>query len=353
MSETSTLTPDAARLGASAPGGGAPHGSDPHDDGPRPAARSGLSVGVRSALGSRAVLSFIALAALWLIAVLVSPSFGAPATTQYLLQTAAFLGIIALGQTLVIIMGGIDLSVSGVVALSAVVCAQIAEAGGPVAGVIVALIACAVVGTFNGAGVIFLGIPPIVMTLASGTILTGVLLIYTNGSPRSADIPLLRVIANDSIAGIPWAFLVWLAFAALTLWLLHGSGMGRYAFAAGSSATASRAAGVPMRATTLTMYTACAVLAGVSGLVLLGFTGTSSLTMGSPYQLLSIAAVVLGGTSILGGRGHLLGTVSGALLLTLLTSLLSAWDFSEAWRRVALGALILVLLLFYSRESKR
>lgn len=308
---------------------------------------------VRRVLASRAVLSFLALGALWLVAVLVSPAFGSPATTQYLLQTAAFLGIIALGQTLVIVMGGIDLSVSGVVALSAVVCAQVSQSSGPAVGIVVALIACTVVGLFNGAGVIFLGIPPIVMTLASGTILTGVLLVYTNGSPKSASIPLLTVIANDSVVGVPLAFLLWLGIALVALWLLHGTGIGRYAFAAGSSAPASRAAGVPMRVTTLTMYAVCAALAGVSGLVLLGFTGTSSLTMGNPYQLLSIAAVVLGGTSILGGRGHLLGTVSGALLLTLLTSLLGAWDFSEAWRRVALGALILVLLLFYSREAKR
>lgn len=307
----------------------------------------------RTLLRNRAALSFVALAAIWIIAVVVSPSMGTPATTEYLLQTAAFLGIVAIGQTLVIVMGGIDLSVSGVVALSAVVCAQVAQTGGGAAGVIAALVASALVGLCNGAGITFLKIPPIVMTLASGTILTGVLLIYTNGSPKSARIPLLTTIAKGTVAGIPWAFLVWLALAAVTLWLLHGTALGRYAFAYGSSEKTARAAGVPMRGTTLLLYTGCAVFAGISGLVLLGFTGTSSLTMGNPYQLLSIAAVVLGGTSILGGKGHLLGTVSGTLLLTLLTSLLAAWDFSEAGRRVALGLLILVLLLFYSREARR
>ncbi len=307
----------------------------------------------RAVLNNRALLSFVALAGLWLVAVLVSPSFGSPATTQYLLQTAAFLGIVALGQTLVIITGGIDLSVSGVVAVAAVVCAQTAETAGPAGAIVAALLACAVVGLFNGAGVFFLGIPPIVMTLASGTILTGVLLIYTNGSPRSANVPLLKALANDSAFGVPLALVLWLTIACIAWWLLHGSGMGRYAFASGSSKSASRAAGVPLQATTLTMYIGCSLLAGVSGLVLLGFTGTSSLTMGNPYQLLSIAAVVLGGTSILGGRGHLLGTVSGAMLLTLLTALLGTWDVSEAGRRVALGALILILLLSYSRESKR
>lgn len=304
-------------------------------------------------LGNRAVLSFVALAGLWLVAVIVSPSFGSPHTTTYLLQTAAFLGIIALGQTLVIIMGGIDLSVSGVVALAAVVCAQVTSTAGPIAGVAAALAASAIVGLANALGVTYLGLPPIVMTLATGTILTGVLLIYTNGSPKSAAIPFLNQIANGSIFGIPLAFLVWLGFMLLTLWLLHASSVGRYAFALGSSAKASRASGVPVPVTNIVMYIGCAVLAGCSGLILLGFTNTSSLTMGNPYQLLSIAAVVLGGTSILGGRGHLLGTVSGALLLTLLTALLTAWDFSEAIRRVALGALIIILLLFYSRETKR
>jgi ribose transport system permease protein len=90
----------------------------------------------------------------------------------------------------------------------------------------------------------------------------------------------------------------------------------------------------------------------VAGLVLLGFTGTSSLTMGNPYQLLSIASVVLGGTSILGGRGHLLGTVAGALLLTLLNALLVAWNLSEGLRQVSLGLLIIVLLLAYARERR-
>jgi ribose transport system permease protein len=120
----------------------------------------------------------------------------------------------------------------------------------------------------------------------------------------------------------------------------------------GTSEPASRASGVPLTATAFVMYAACALLAGVAGLVLLGFTGTSSLTMGNPYQLLSIASVVLGGTSILGGRGHLLGTVAGALLLTLLTALLSAWNVSEGVRQVFQGLLIMVLLLAYARERR-
>jgi ribose transport system permease protein len=99
-------------------------------------------------------------------------------------------------------------------------------------------------------------------------------------------------------------------------------------------------------------YAGCALLAGVAGLVLLGFTGTSSLTMGNPYQLLSIAAVVLGGTSILGGNGHVLGTLAGTLLLTLLNAVLVVWNVSAGLQQVLLGLLIIVLLFVYGRERR-
>jgi ribose transport system permease protein len=239
-----------------------------------------------------------------------------------------------------------------VVALSAVVCAQVAAGSGGAVAILVALAVSALVGVVNAAGIVWLRLPPMVMTLASTTVISGALLIYTNGSPKSASIPLLDALANGSAAGIPLATVLWLGIAAVAVWLLHLSRLGAYAFALGTSEPASRASGVPVPVTTLVMYAACALLAGVAGLVLLGFTGTSSLTMGNPYQLLSIAAVVLGGTSILGGRGHLLGTVAGALLLTLLTALLVAWNLSEGLRQVTLGLLIIVLLLLYARERR-
>jgi ribose transport system permease protein len=208
------------------------------------------------------------------------------------------------------------------------------------------------VGLVNAAGVTWLRVPPMEMTLATGTNLSGALLVYTNGSPMSARIELLDSIANDRFLGLPRAALLWLAITAGCVWLLHLSRLGGYAFALGTSEPASRASVVPLPVTTFVMYAACALLAGVAGLVLLGFTGTSSLTMGNPYQLLSIASVVLGGTSILGGRGHVLGTVAGALLLTLLTALLAAWNIAEGLRQVTLGVLIIVLLLAYARERR-
>jgi ribose transport system permease protein len=312
-----------------------------------------MTTAIRAVLrDNRAVWAFGVLGLTWLAAIAFADGFGSVASVRYLVQTASFLGIVAMGQTLVVMMSGIDLSVSAVVALSAVVCAQVASGSGGAAGVLVALGVSVLVGLVNAAGLIWLHLPPMVMTLATSTVIAGALLIYTNGSPSSAQIPLLDALANGSVAGIPLATVLWLAIAAAGVWLLHLSRLGRYAFALGTSEPASRASGVPVPVTTLVMYAACALLAGMAGLVLLGFTGTSSLTMGNPYQLLSIASVVLGGTSILGGRGHLLGTVAGALLLTLLNALLVAWNLSEGLRQVSLGLLIIALLLVYARERR-
>lgn len=311
--------------------------------------RGSLLAGARE---NRAVWAFGVLVLAWLAAILFAQGFGSAASVRYLLQTAAFLGIVAVGQTLVVMMSGIDLSVSGVVALSAVVCAEVTASSGATVGIVVALGLSLGVGLVNAAGVTWLRVPPMVMTLAVGTIISGALLVYTNGSPKSATVPLLASLANSRVLGVPQAFLLWLVITAVAWWLLHASRVGRYAFALGTSQPASTASGVPLGATTFVMYGACALLAGVAGLVLLGFTGTSSLTMGDPYQLLSIASVVLGGTSILGGRGHVLGTVAGALLLTLLTALLTSVNLSEGLRQVTLGLLIIALLMLYARERR-
>ncbi|WP_460061038.1 ABC transporter permease [Streptomyces sp. YKOK-I1] len=309
-------------------------------------------VPVAALRANRAAWAFGVLALTWIAAVLFADGFDTVSSFRYLVQTASFLGIVAVGQTLVVMMSGIDLSVSGVVALSAVVCAKVASGGGGATGIAAALALSALVGVVNAAGVVWLRVPPMVMTLATGTILSGALLVYTDGSPSSARVPLLDSLAGGRVLGVPWAFVLWLAIAAAACWLLHLSRTGRYAFALGAGEDAARASGVPLVSTAFTAYTVCALLAGVAGLVLLGFTGTSSLTMGNPYQLLSIASVVLGGTSILGGRGHLLGTVGGALLLTLLTALLTSWNLSEGVRQVVLGVLIIGLLLVYARERR-
>jgi ribose transport system permease protein len=307
---------------------------------------------VRRDLSNRTVLAFVVLVLFWIATNVWVPNFATVGHTQYVLQTGAFLGLVAAGQTLVIIIGGIDLSVSAVLALGAVVCAQLISANhlDPLEAIAISLAISTLVGFGNGLGIRKLRLPPLVMTLATLTIIQGGLLLYTNGSPKSARVPILQFLANDKTLGIPTAFLLLMVVSVFCIWLLNYSRFGRSAYAMGINAQAARLSGVNLDRTTYLMYALSGLLSGIAGLVLFGFTDNSYLAMGNPYQLGSIAAVVLGGTSILGGRGHYLGTVAGALLLTILTGLLPVLNIPQAGQNITQGLVVLGLLLIYSRE---
>jgi len=316
----------------------------------RPEDRQSLSGLIRN---NATILAFLVLIVFWGATDVLVNGFFTLGHTQDILQFGAFLGIVAAGQTLVIMMGGIDLSVSGVLALGAVVCAQLIAANNfnPAVAIVIALVVCFAIGLLNGFGVLVLRLPPLVMTLAVYTIIQGGLLIYTQGSPKSANVPFLNALANGTILQIPNAFWLWAVISLFCLWLLSYSRFGRYVYAIGVNARAARMSGVNVTSTSYLMYGFCSLLAGVAGILLFGYTGNSYLTMGDPYQLGSIAAVVLGGTSILGGRGNYLGTIAGALLLTVLNSVLPVWNIQQAGREVIEGALIVLLLLAYAREK--
>ncbi len=307
---------------------------------------------LRQVLSNGTVLAFIVLVIFWLATNALVPNFATLGHTRFILQTGSFLAIVAAGQTLVIMMGGIDLSVSGVLALGAIVCAQMISVNhfDPAVAIAVSLVVCSMIGLLNGFGVHVLRLPPLVMTLAVVTIIQGALLVYTAGSPKSASVDSLEALANGNTLGVPNAFLALVVVSVFCVWLLNFSRFGRYVYAIGVNAQAARLSGVNITSTTYLMYGLSGLLAGVAGLLLFGFTGNSYLGMGDPYQLGSIAAVVLGGTSILGGRGHYLGTIAGALLLTILSSVLPVWNIPQAGRDVTQGLLIIVLLLVYARE---
>lgn len=307
---------------------------------------------VRQILANGTLLAFLVLLVFWGITDALVHGFATLNHTQYVLQIGAFLGIVAAGQTLVVMMGGIDLSVSGVLALGAVVCAQLISANNvnPAIAVVIALVVCVSIGLVNAFGIVRLGLPPLVMTLAVLTIIQGSLLIYTSGSPKSANVPFLGALSSGSTADIPNAFWVWVVVSVLGVWLLNFSRFGRYVYAIGVNPVAARLSGVNVYLTTYLMYATCSLFAGIAGILLFGYTGNSYLTMGDPYLLGSIAAVVLGGTSILGGRGQFVGTIGGALLLTVLNSVLPVWNIPQAGRQILEGALIIILLLVYARE---
>jgi ribose transport system permease protein len=301
----------------------------------------------------RTMLAYGVALVLYLIMVAISPSFASLEQISNILNLAAFLGIVAIGQTLVILVFGIDLSVSAVITLvNLVTTAFVAGSDArTLTAIPLALAIGAAVGLVNGLGIRYLQIPDLVMTLASFTIVTGVALLYSGGAPTGQSSRLLNKLGAGDLGGIlPWSFVIWAVLAALTIFALTRTTFGRHVYAVGLNRRASRFSGINVGRTVVILYTISGATAAIAGLLLTGYTGSSYFGIGDPYQLGSIAAVVVGGTSIFGGRGGYIGTIAGVITIVLLQSLLTVLNIADAGREIAFGLVILILLVIYGRE---
>ena len=306
-------------------------------------------------LGSRPFLTLAIVAAVWLVAGFAKPGFGSFGHLRYLLELGAVIGLVAIGQTFVVIAGGIDLSVGAIVTVSAIGVPLVAlpgdESGALAAS---AILACAtIIGLLNGLGVAYLRVHPMIMTLAMATFLQGVLILIAGGSAISAQNPLLAWLGNARPAGIPAGVLLWAAASMLALIMLHATPFGARVFALGANPLATELSGVNVRGTTMAVYAMSGFACGLAGVLVLGMNGQGYVGIGDPYLLASIAAVVLGGTSIVGGSGTYAGTIPGAVLLVTITALITVVNASAGWRSILFGSLILALLLLSGRESRR
>ena len=300
----------------------------------------------------RGWLPYVLAAAIYGVAVWISPSYADMRQLGTLLVLAAMLGIVAIGQTLVMLIGGIDLSVSAVITfVNLVVAATVAGRDGRIwLAVLLALAIGLLVGVVNGVLIHVLRLPDIIMTLASFTILTGVALLYSGGSPKGSGSPLLGKLANGRLwRFLPYSMILWVVLSAVVIFVLRRTAPGRRVYAVGLNRTASRYAGVRVGWTVIGLYAASGVCAAIVGVLITGYTGSSYFGSGDDYQLQSVAAVVVGGTSIYGGRGGYGGTIAGALILVFSESILRIIDIADAGRRIAYGVLILVLLISYGR----
>ena len=306
-------------------------------------------------LGNRAFLTVLIVALVWIVAGFAKPGFGAYGHLRYLLELAAVIGLVAIGQTYVVIAGGIDLSVGAIVTVSAVGVPLVALSGDTtgVFAVIAILAAATAIGLLNGLGVAYLRIHPMIMTLAMATFLQGVLILIAGGTAISAQNPLLAWLGNARIIGIPASVILWTLMSGVALAVLHATPFGARLFALGANPLASALSGVNVQRTTMAVYAVSGLTAGLAGVLVLGMNGQGYVGIGDPYLLASIAAVVLGGTSILGGSGSYAGTIPGAILLVTITALITVVNASAGWRSILFGSLILLLLLLSGRESQR
>ncbi|QIG49782.1 ABC transporter permease [Nordella sp. HKS 07] len=309
----------------------------------------------RSLLRNRAFLTVLIVALVWIVAGFAKPGFGSYGHLRYLLELAAVIGLVAIGQTYVVIAGGIDLSVGAIVTVSAVGVPLVALSGDSsgVLAVLIILAAATSIGFLNGLGVAYLRIHPMIMTLAMATFLQGVLILIAGGTAISAQNPVLAWLGNARVLGIPAGVLLWAVVSAAALAVLHATPFGARLFALGANPLASALSGINVQATTMAVYAVSGLTAGLAGVLILGMNGQGYVGIGDPYLLASIAAVVLGGTSILGGSGSYAGTIPGAVLLVTITALITVVNASAGWRSILFGSLVLLLLLLSGRESQR
>ena len=300
------------------------------------------------------LLAYGAALLLFVLVSVYSPGFANPAHVATLVTLASFIGIVAIGQTVVIVGGGIDLSVPWIMNSAAILVTALAHGQNwPLVWIVplILVLGCAM-GVLNGVGIALLRVPPIVMTMSVNVITQGLLLIVTRGFPPPLAPPALTVVAAGKLGPVPVIFLIWLLLAAAIVLIERRTAFGRYLYALGSNRTVAALSGVPVSVTTIATYAISGTTAALAGVLLTGYSRQAYLGMGDPYLFTSIAAVAIGGASILGGTGSYLGTIAGALILTILNGLLPIFRLDAGALRIIYG-LVILLAVFIAAPSLR
>lgn len=306
-----------------------------------------------------------------------SYNFSIPAIGNIFYLGAA-LGLLAAGQTICMLTGGIDLSLA-MIATGAAFIVSVKSSSGLLVALSLALLYCIVIGAINGLAVGLLGMNPLIMTLGMNAVLIGVFTVgVTTFLQGSSTVPeVLVTLSTASIIDtsgwvfesatadprswpfvasivdtLSWPFFIWLLVSLIVLFILARTGLGRLIYAIGDNAQSARLAGVKVWQVQVTTYVMCAILGGIGGIILGGQSGAVALSLANSFLLPSVAAVVIGGTSIMGGIGGYKGTMMGTLILTLLSSLLTTINSSEAVKQMIYGAIVLALAWTYAKISE-
>jgi ribose/xylose/arabinose/galactoside ABC-type transport system permease subunit len=282
----------------------------------------------------------------------IAPGLLARNSLLNLLRLAAPLGIICIGQTAAILSGGVDLSVGSVAILTNVVAANILQgkdANNPEA-FAVCIGQAILIGLVNGLAVACGGINPFVMTLAMSIVIQGAALVYSGGAAGGAASPLVKFLGVGAVAGVPTAVVVWLVLSAAAFFVLHFTTPGRRLYATGANRKTARLSGVNVPATLVLVYVASSLSSMAAGFVVTGNMGVGTLEWGFDYRLISMAAVIMGGTSFAGGQGGYAGSFVSAVALIVLNSLLTIVRVGEPARQMIYGGVILASLWASTRK---
>lgn len=293
---------------------------------------------------------YVALALTSFLAAIVSPVFYRPSNLLNVLRQSSALGILSVGQTIVMIGGGIDISVAAIMQVATIAAAEITKGENTL--VIPAILVClalgSLVGLINGIIIAKRRVPPFVATLAVSISITGARMVYTKATPSGTLPPLLRVLGQHRIGPIPVAALVLALVAVLAGVVLNWTTFGRRLYATGGNRQAARLCGVNVDRVTILTYVISGFLAAVAGLILAGYVGYADQWMGRGLELDSIAATVVGGTSFAGGQGGVGGTVAGVLLVSILLNVVLLLNLNVQYQLVAKGLVIIAAVAIYS-----
>jgi len=318
---------------------------------PRP-----LAGRVRALAANQLAIAVLAIVALFVFGEIIAPGFLSFGHLMSVLRLSVFLGIVALGQALVVMAGGegIDLSVGSVLSLG--VCISSSLLLGKDANIPVALLAAAAagfaIGLVNGIGVSYVGIPPLIMTLAMASVVEGLSLIYTGGYPRGSAPRILEVLGNGRTLQIPNILILWIVVIIGATLVLFRKRWGAVLFGVGANSITAELSGINVKRFRMFVYGICGAIAGLAGFFVLGYVGTPYLNLGAPYLMTSIAAVAIGGISLAGGAGSYLGAAIGCVLLTTLSSILVALKTTESVRQIVYGSLVFIIVVAYTRRKR-
>jgi ribose transport system permease protein len=294
-----------------------------------------------------AIAVFAATALLIIGAKIASPNFGSFDQLTAILVTAIFLVVASFGQGLVILLGGIDLSLGVVIGVGGMMIAELTRGSNDALlyAIPLTLLCCLGIGLINGIGVAIAKIPPFIVTLASGITFFGVALGFTAGNSQQSVAPAVQQFMSSRWLGVPYPVYFIIIFAAIAWLFQNKSAEGRKLYAIGSSPGAANVLGLPIAALTIAVYAISGLCAGVTGILLAGYSSSATLDMGDALLMPSIAAVVIGGARVTGGSGIYLGTLAGALFLSTLSTVITTLSLSQGFRDLVQGGIIIIALL--------
>lgn len=297
---------------------------------------------------------FALLLVLWLILGLSTTTFWTANNIANLLRQGAMIAILAVGQTFVIITGGIDLSVGAIAGFASTIVALLLANGFPIwAAVLITLGIGLGIGLFHGFGIVKMGLPPFIITLATLTSLRGIGLLITNGATISINNDDFTNFSRNDFLGVPNLFWMVILVGIPAYILLQHTRWGRYLFSVGSNAEASRLSGVNVNRTIYLAYTLSAVCASFVGILLATRIGVGNPTQAEGWELQAIASSVIGGTSLFGAVGSVQGPLLGAFILATINNGANLLNVNSFWQRVITGVLIIVIVYFDQLRRRR